>query len=322
MYRIRFHGRGGQGMKTASRILGNAFFLAGYEVQDAPRYGAERRGAPIFAYVRADKRPINERGIIRNPDLVIVADDSLLPVPAAGIMQGLAKHTVLLLNSHKDANTWHDRLNIDNPIVVITITEETQDRAELKYVGATCAGAAAALLKVISKATLEQAIREELGELSQAVIQHNLDKALAAYDQMAAYQDVSVTEGATTQAKDYQPPNWVDMPFEPASVSAPDIHAGLTSVEVKTGLWRTLRPVIDYDLCKRCWWVCSSFCPDGAISVVDGTPQIDYDHCKGCMVCLAQCPPHAISAIAESLAQEQEQAQKEKSHKQQEEKQT
>ncbi|MEN8711676.1 MAG: 2-oxoacid:acceptor oxidoreductase family protein, partial [Arenicellales bacterium] len=45
MYRIRFHGRGGQGMKTASRILGTAFFLAGYEVQDAPRYGAERRGA-------------------------------------------------------------------------------------------------------------------------------------------------------------------------------------------------------------------------------------------------------------------------------------
>jgi pyruvate ferredoxin oxidoreductase gamma subunit len=81
----------------------------------------------------------------------------------------------------------------------------------------------------------------------------------------------------------------------------------LTSVEVRTGLWRTLRPVIDYDLCKRCWWVCSSFCPDGAINVIDGTPQIDYDHCKGCMVCLAQCPPHAIGAIAESQAQEQEQ---------------
>ena len=42
MFGIRFHGRGGQGMKTASRILGTAFFKAGYEVQDAPRYGAER----------------------------------------------------------------------------------------------------------------------------------------------------------------------------------------------------------------------------------------------------------------------------------------
>jgi pyruvate ferredoxin oxidoreductase gamma subunit len=311
MYRIRFHGRGGQGMKTASRILGSAFFLAGYEVQDAPRYGAERRGAPIFAYVRADRQPINERGIIRNPDLVIVADDSLLPIPAAGILQGLATHTVLLLNSRESADTWRTRLNIANPMVVICVAENSQDRAELKYVGATCAGAAAALLQVISKSILEQAINEELGELPQTVVQHNLDKALAAYDHMAAYTDVSVIEGDAPHAGEYQTPQWVEMPFEPASVSAPVIHAGLTSVEVKTGLWRTLRPVIDYDLCKRCWWVCSSFCPDGAINVVDGTPQIDYQHCKGCMVCLAQCPPHAISAIAESRAQEQEREQQE-----------
>ena len=47
MYRIRLHGRGGQGTKTASRILGSALFAEGYEVQDAPRYGAERRGAAI-----------------------------------------------------------------------------------------------------------------------------------------------------------------------------------------------------------------------------------------------------------------------------------
>src|SRR5210317_66653 len=99
MYRIRFHGRGGQGMKTASRILGTAFFLEGYEVQDAPRYGAERRGAPIFAYVRADKGPINERGIIRHPDLVIVADDSLVPVPAAGVLDGITENTLMLINS-------------------------------------------------------------------------------------------------------------------------------------------------------------------------------------------------------------------------------
>ena len=56
MYRIRMHGRGGQGIKTASQILSSAFFAAGFEVQDAPRYGAERRGAPLFAVVRADRR--------------------------------------------------------------------------------------------------------------------------------------------------------------------------------------------------------------------------------------------------------------------------
>ena len=95
MYRIRFHGRGGQGMKTASRILGSAFFRADYEVQDAPRYGAERRGAPIFAFVRAAKTPINERGVIGNPDLVVVADDSLVGVAAAGVLQGVTADTTL-----------------------------------------------------------------------------------------------------------------------------------------------------------------------------------------------------------------------------------
>jgi len=60
-------------MKTASRMLGTAFFLEGFEVQDAPRYGAERRGAPIFAYVRAAREPINERGVVARPDLVMVA---------------------------------------------------------------------------------------------------------------------------------------------------------------------------------------------------------------------------------------------------------
>ena len=80
-------------------------------------------------------------------------------------------------------------------------------------------------------------------------------------------------------------------------------------VEVRTGLWRTMRPVINYEKCSGCWWVCSTYCPDGAINVRDdGKPDIDYDHCKGCLVCVAQCPPHAIESIPEYLAKEQETA--------------
>jgi pyruvate ferredoxin oxidoreductase gamma subunit len=89
MVRIRFHGRGGQGIKTASRILGTAFFRAGFEVQDAPVYGAERRGAPMFAYVRAAREPIRERGLIAHPDLVVVADETLAGIPAANVLLGL-----------------------------------------------------------------------------------------------------------------------------------------------------------------------------------------------------------------------------------------
>lgn len=302
MYRIRFHGRGGQGMKTASRILGTAFFLEGYEVQDAPRYGAERRGAPIFAYVRASRQAIHERGIIRQPDLVVVADDSLLPVPAAGVLQGVAARTVLLINSDEAPEVWRHRLNVTG--LLLTLPAEAAEQAELRFVGAACAGAAARLVGAISRHSLEQAVREELGTLGSEVIAHNLEKALAAYDLMATRAGC-VSKGTQAAVAGYQAPDWIELPVDEADAAAAAIHAGVTSVEVRTGLWRSLRPVIDYSRCNRCWWVCSEFCPDGAINVsADGYPQIDYDHCKGCLICVAQCPPHAIRAIPEQAAQE------------------
>src|SRR5215472_15027389 len=90
MLRIRFHGRGGQGMKTASRILGSAAFHAGLVVQDAPVYGAERRGASMTAFTRIAHTPILERGAIVQADLVVVADDTLLTEPTAQPLAGCA----------------------------------------------------------------------------------------------------------------------------------------------------------------------------------------------------------------------------------------
>jgi pyruvate ferredoxin oxidoreductase gamma subunit len=297
MYRVRFHGRGGQGIKTASRILGSALFAAGFEVQDAPRYGAERRGAPIFAYVRAGRDPINERGIIRRPDLVVVADDTLLPVPAAQVLSGADAHCLLLIHSAVKAATWRERLATPARILRLA-AEETPDRADLPSVGAACAGAAARLLGVVSEDALSGAVRAELGHLGEAALQRNLEAALGGFAAMAA-NAAAVAEGGETEASDYETPDWVDLPFDEAAVSAPVIHAGLTSLSARTGLWRTLRPVVDPDRCKGCWWICSSLCPDGAISVEGGRPRIDYDHCKGCLVCVAVCPAHAVDALPE-----------------------
>ncbi|OOZ35798.1 2-oxoacid:acceptor oxidoreductase family protein [Solemya velesiana gill symbiont] len=299
MYRIRFHGRGGQGMKTASRILGTAFFRQGYEVQDAPRYGAERRGAPIFAFVRAARTPIYERGIIRHPDLVIVADDTLVPVPAAGVLAGADAHTVILINTHETANTWRHRLNLEGPVLILSAAEEVADRATLPYVGAACAGAAAALIGEIPRADLEAALHDELGHLGQAVVDENLRVACEAYDYCAGQAGI-VTASEALSAEQWAEPEWIDLPFEQSGVSAPTIHGGLTSELMPTGSWRTMRPEVDYERCNRCWWVCSTFCPDSAIDVdEEGYPHIDYNHCKGCLICVAQCPPHAIEALPE-----------------------
>ncbi|MDH3634443.1 MAG: 2-oxoacid:acceptor oxidoreductase family protein [Gammaproteobacteria bacterium] len=306
MFRIRFHGRGGQGMKTASRILGTAFFSAGYEVQDAPRYGAERRGAPIFAYVRAAKTTINERGIIGHPDLVIVADDTLVGMPAAGVTQGMDRHTVLLINTRESVETWQQRLNTDARILILTAQEEVEDRAALPYIGSRCAAAAAALTNAVPCKILLAAIAEELGHLNQDVIDQNLDIAGRVFDEMTCHAGL-VEQSGLPSAKDFVKPDWIDFPFENAEISNLAIHAGATSVQVRTGLWRTMRPVINYPKCNGCAWICSTYCPDGAINVrTDGYPEIDYDHCKGCLVCVAQCPPHAIESIAEHVAREQE----------------
>jgi pyruvate ferredoxin oxidoreductase gamma subunit len=306
MFRIRFHGRGGQGMKTASRILGTAFFKAGYEVQDAPRYGAERRGAPIFAYVRADKLPVNERGIISHPDLVVVSDDTLVGMPAAGVLQGVDESSVLLINSHEPAGTWSERLNTKAKILILPAAEDVEDRAELPYVGSSCAAASAALSAVISREVFTEALTEELEHLGDVIVKKNLAIALSTFDAMSSHAGV-VKESALPSAADYKKPEWIELPFDDAEISAPAIHAGATSVKVRTGLWRTMRPVIDYERCSGCWWVCSTFCPDGAINVTsENLPDIDYDHCKGCLVCVAQCPPQAIESIPEHVARQQE----------------
>lgn len=301
MFTIRFHGRGGQGMKTASHFLGNAFFLAGYEVQDAPRYGAERRGAPITSYVRADKKAIYERGIIRNPALVVVADDSLIPVAAAGVMAGITENTVLLIVSHEQPAIWQQRLNIKSAIKVLA-----PQTSSSPLVSSSCAGAAACLTGVIEHQQLLDAIKQELSGCDDEMLNLNIEAASKGFEAMNNAHGL-VRQTLPSSAQNYQKPDWIELTLETADISAPVIHRPQTSVKIKTGLWRTQRPVINYERCNHCWWICSSSCPDRVINIEqDNIPVVDYDHCKGCMICVAQCPAHAIESVAEADAKKGE----------------
>ena len=170
MYRIRFHGRGGQGMRTASRILGRALFNEGYYVQDAPRYGAERRGAPIFAYVRCSTKPINERGIILRPGLVVVADQSLLSIPAAGVLQGCTENTVLLINSETPDSSRLLQLGFKGIVFTLPSLTTWEDN---RFPSASCAGGAAALLRIITLPALKKAAQTELSNQPPEVLQSN-----------------------------------------------------------------------------------------------------------------------------------------------------
>lgn len=300
MFRVRLHGRGGQGIKSAGQVLGSAFFRAGFEVQDAPRYGAERRGAPISAYVRAARTSIQERGVITDPDLVVVADETLLPVPAAGVLQGLDAHTTMLICSGDPAEAWSARLQLAGPVLTLPLNTAIDNRSELPLLGATCAGAAARLTGAIRREDLAHAVRQETAQYGESAVAASLERALHAFDRMQAHAGC-IREGSQRPAAGSRAPQWVDLPVEAPALSAPDVHVPASSEQADTGVWRTFRPVIDYARCNRCSWVCSTLCPDSAIEVdADHTPRIDYDHCKGCMVCVAVCPPHAIEAQRET----------------------
>lgn len=99
---IRWHGRGGQGAKTASLLLADAAFNTGKYIQGFPEYGPERMGAPITAYNRISDKPITIHSNIYEPDYVVVVDDTLLE--AVPVTAGLKKDGAIIINTTKDAN--------------------------------------------------------------------------------------------------------------------------------------------------------------------------------------------------------------------------
>jgi 2-oxoisovalerate ferredoxin oxidoreductase gamma subunit len=99
MIEIKISGRGGQGAVLASQILASAFFEKGMYVQSFPSFGAERRGAPVSAFLRANSREITLRYGVQHPDWIVLFDANLLHNPM--VMGGLTNKTSLLLNAHE-----------------------------------------------------------------------------------------------------------------------------------------------------------------------------------------------------------------------------
>lgn len=96
---IRWHGRGGQGAKTASLLLADVAFSTGKYIQGFPEYGPERMGAPMTAYNRISSKPIEVHSNIYDPDYVVVVDETLLK--AVDVSNGLKKDGAIVINTTK-----------------------------------------------------------------------------------------------------------------------------------------------------------------------------------------------------------------------------
>ena len=124
---IRWHGRGGQGAKTASLLLADAAFNTGKYIQGFSEYGPERMGAPITAYNRISDKPITIHSNIYEPNYVVVVDDTLLE--SVPVTAGLKKEGAIVINTTKSPEYLKEKLNgYDGNIYTIDarkVSEET-----------------------------------------------------------------------------------------------------------------------------------------------------------------------------------------------------
>ena len=291
MWRIRMHGRGGQGIKTASQILGSAGFYSGFQAQDFPLYGAERRGAPVIAFTRISKDAILERGPILSPDIILIGDETLLNDPQSAPLCGAEPSTIIFVNSDRTPESLENNFSV----TAVNLTDLC-----LQYLGnrtvysSALSAVGARLLGIIELPDLLQAVEEELTGVSAKMLKGNLDLAQKIFE---------VIQPAIISEKMNKPliAKQLVLPQQrPVVDAAPIILQPGNMALRKTGNWRVDRPEIDYEHCNNCL-ICYARCPDGVIGTdSDGRPKIDYDHCKGCLICAQECPGHFINTVRET----------------------
>lgn len=298
MLAIRFHGRGGQGAKTASRILGTAAFLEGFVAQDSPIYGAERRGAPVAAFTRIAREPIRERGIIAHPTLVVVADASLLGDPAARVLDGVDDKTVLFVNSSHSAEQLATQISLSGRVTTLDLTEIALRRFSKRGAISALLGAVAGRLVGLRYESIRDAIARELTDLGLAASVIDQNQAAASH----CYDAVPVAAIEPTARRPAVPETLRTPVYEPPTRGTARITVGPNSAIRSVGGWRTFRPVLHPELCNGCW-LCYANCPEGAITIKpDGRPAIYYPHCKGCLDCVEVCPTDALTVERETEA--------------------
>jgi 2-oxoacid:acceptor oxidoreductase gamma subunit (pyruvate/2-ketoisovalerate family)/2-oxoacid:acceptor oxidoreductase delta subunit (pyruvate/2-ketoisovalerate family) len=276
-------GRGGEGVVLASQLLADTFARAGYWVQSFPEFKAERRGAPISAFLRWDAdEPIRRRYKVRECDALVAISAS--PPPAQSVAM-LRPGGLLLLN--RDARFPHRGDYRVARVPGSQIARRNQIlSAEGRPMGNVAVlGAAVRLLLPAGLGFLEQAIRNRMGALADP----NVVAAREGY-RVCTRQHATATDTAFEPAEAPVP----RPPLPPYAVSLTDSRGN------HTGTWSVERPVI-LEACNVCG-LCALFCPEGAMRREDGAMEIDLLYCKGCGICEDVCPVRDAIAMEEVVA--------------------
>ncbi|HHC29869.1 MAG TPA: pyruvate oxidoreductase subunit gamma [Rhodobacterales bacterium] len=166
MIEYRIHGRGGQGSVAAAYLLAAAAFEAGFTCQAFPAFGAERRGAPVMAFVRIDSKPITLRSQVQAPDFMIVQDDTLLLNP--NLTHGLKPGGAMLVNTRKPAKAFE---GFKTRVVAFPATELAVEVIGRPIPNTALLAAFLALTETVPQEALAAAIK---GRFSGPVLEKNL----------------------------------------------------------------------------------------------------------------------------------------------------
>lgn len=180
VYSIRFHGRGGQGAKTASVVLAEAALHKGKFIQSFPEYGAERMGAPVKAFTRISDEPIRIHYGIKHPDMVVVVDFSL--VAKINVTEGLEKTGTLIVNTHESLETVKKATGFEGEIHVIDASKIAVEEYGRNIPNTPILGA---IVKVSDVVDID-AVKHELeikmkGKLGDQIYQKNVNALERAY---------------------------------------------------------------------------------------------------------------------------------------------
>lgn len=181
---IRFHGRGGQGAKTASQFLAEAAMAKGKHIQSFPEYGPERAGAPMRAYTRISDQPINIHSGVTNPEVVVVIDPTLLD--AIDVTEGLGKDGVLIVNTEQSPEEIRKKIKFKNgKVYTVDATKIALEAIGIPMPNTSMLGALIKATGLIDIKDIEKEIKEKfLKKIGEQKTQGNINSVQRAHDEV------------------------------------------------------------------------------------------------------------------------------------------
>lgn len=181
---IRWHGRGGQGAKTAAQFLAEAALDLGKSIQAFPEYGPERAGAPIRTYTRISDEAINIHSPVANPDIVAVIDPTLLD--AVDVTEGLGENGVLVVNTHETVEAIRNKTKYKKgKIAVCDATKISLETLGLPIPNTPMLGALLKVRPIVPMESLENEVKKKfLKKIGEQKTEANIKAIKRAFEEV------------------------------------------------------------------------------------------------------------------------------------------